>query len=58
MRRGAGGSWAPPPPTDGACGLHGHITLTGRYHLILPDPIRHGKYRPLKTPDLSDLASP
>ena len=32
-----------------------HITLTGRYHLILPDPIRHGEYRPLKTPDLSEL---
>lgn len=27
-----------------------HITLTGRYHLILADPIRRGEYRPLKTP--------
>jgi len=34
-----------------------HITLTGRYHLILADPIRRGEYRPLKTPDLADLAS-
>ena len=36
---------------------HEHITLTGRYHLILADPIRRGEYRPLKTPDLADLAS-
>lgn len=34
-----------------------HITLTGRYRLILADPIRRGEYRPLKTPYLADLAS-
>jgi hypothetical protein len=34
-----------------------HVTLTGRYHVILADPIRRGEYRPLKTPDLADLAS-
>ena len=36
---------------------HDHITLTGRYHLILADPIRRGEYRSLKTPDRADLAS-
>jgi TnpA family transposase len=28
-----------------------HITLTGRYHLILPELIRRGEYRPFKTLD-------
>ena len=34
-----------------------HITLTGRYRIALPETIRRGEYRPLKTPDLADLAS-
>jgi TnpA family transposase len=34
-----------------------HIILTGRYHLILPDPIPPRRIRPLKTPDFADLAS-
>ena len=36
---------------------HEHITLTGRYHIALTETIRRGEYRPLKTPDLADLAS-
>ena len=36
---------------------HQHITFTGRYHIALADTIRRGEYRPLKTPDLADLAS-
>ena len=36
---------------------HEHITLTRRYHITLTEPIRRGEYRPLKTPDLTDLAT-
>ncbi len=36
---------------------HEHITLTGRYHIALTETIRRGEYRPLKTPDLAELAS-
>ena len=34
-----------------------HLTLTGRYRVILAEAIRRGEYRPLKTPNLGDLAS-
>jgi hypothetical protein len=30
---------------------HEHITLTGRYRIVLPDPLRdRAAYRPLKAP--------
>jgi hypothetical protein len=34
-----------------------HITLTGRYHLIIPELIRRGEYRPLKALNAAHAAS-
>jgi len=34
-----------------------HITLTGRYHLIIPELIRRGECRPSKAPDTALAAS-
>lgn len=34
-----------------------HLTLTGRYRVILAEAIRRGEYRPLKTTDHADPAS-
>jgi len=36
---------------------YGHLTLTGRYQVILAEAIRRGEHRPLKTTDHAGLAS-
>jgi hypothetical protein len=36
---------------------HEYLNFLGRYRFELPEPIRHGEYRPLRTPEERPLDS-